>query len=166
MAWVSAPAESSALVASASRRPVMPLPERTEIEARTSLPSPAARQVVGDVEADRAVGREREALAAGLVDLDVEADAAAGEAAGDAGAGPGHQARRVEVVDVEGERRPARHRVGVGEHVEHGLGAGVDGGGGGPGLHDAERSHRAAPVSSAWETILPGPLDDAGPPQG
>ena len=40
MAWVSAPADSSALVASAIRRPVRPLPERTEIEARTSLPAP------------------------------------------------------------------------------------------------------------------------------
>ena len=135
MAWVSAPADSSALVASAIRRPVRPLPERTEIEARTSLPSPLAGQVVGDVEADGAVGRERQALAVGLVDLDVEADAAAGEAAGDAGARAGHQPRRVEVLDVEGERRPAGHRVGVGEHVEDGLGAGVDGGGGGPGLH-------------------------------
>ena len=38
MAWVSAPADSRALVASARRRPVMPLPERTETEAWTSEP--------------------------------------------------------------------------------------------------------------------------------
>jgi hypothetical protein len=118
------------------------------------------RQVVGDVEPDGAVRGEREPAGLGLVDLDLEADAAAGQPPGDAGTGAGDEARRVEVVDLERERRPAGHRVGVGEHVEDRRGLGVDGGRGGPGLHAAEPCHRAAPVSSAWQMILPGPLDD------
>jgi len=46
------------------------------------------RQVVVDVEPDGTVRGEREPLRLGLMDLDVEADAAAGQAAGDAGAEP------------------------------------------------------------------------------
>ena len=159
-AWVSAPADSRAAVASAISRPVMPLPRRTEIEAWTSEPLVGGRQVVGDVEPDGTVRGEREPLRLGLVDLDVEADAAAGQAAGDAGAGAGDQARRVEVVDVERERRPAGHRVGVGEHVEDRSG---------PAstvvvavqvfmLLNRPTTPRA--VSSAWQTILRPPLDD------
>ena len=85
-ACVSAPAESRAAVASAISRPVMPA-----AGGRRSRRGPRSRrggrQVVGDVEPDGAVRGEREPLRLGLVDLDVEADAAAGQAAGDAGAG-------------------------------------------------------------------------------
>ena len=90
----------------------MPLPLRTETEAWTSEPRSVAATVVVDVEADRAVGGEREPLAGGLVDLDDEADAAAGQAARDAGGRARHQARRVEVLHVERQRRPAGDRVG------------------------------------------------------
>ena len=67
---------------------------------------------------------EAQAALVGLVDLDVEADAAPGEAAGDARAAAAPQARRVELVDVERDRRPAREGVGVGQDVEHGRGLG------------------------------------------
>ena len=66
---------------------------RTETEARTSLPPPARASLVGDVEGDGAVRGEREAAVAGLVDLDVEADAAADQPAGDAHARAGREPR-------------------------------------------------------------------------
>src|SRR3954471_2151284 len=97
-------------------------------------------QVVGDVEADGGGGHEREAPGLALVALDVKADTAAGEAAGHASARAGRQPRGVEIVDFEGNRGPTGHRVGVGEEVEYGFGAGVDDGGGRPGLHGAEPS--------------------------
>ena len=50
--------------------------------------------LVGDVEGDGAVRGEREAAVVGLVDLDVEADAAADQLAGDAHAGAGARAAR------------------------------------------------------------------------
>ena len=104
----------------------MPLPERTETEAWTSEPRVGGGEVVGDVEADGTVGGERQAAVLGLVDLDDEADAAAGQAAGHAGGRARHQTRRVEVVDVERQRRPAGDRVRVRQDVEDGLGGGVD----------------------------------------
>ena len=110
-------------MASARRRPNRPRPGRTETEAWTSRAAVGGGEVVVDVEADRTVGGEREPVACGLVDLDVEADALAGQAAGDAGTAAGRQARRVEVVDVERDRRPAGARVRIGQHVEDGLGA-------------------------------------------
>jgi hypothetical protein len=62
------------------------------------------REVVADVEADRPARGQREAVVVGLVDLDVEADQAAGEAPGHPRADAGREAGGVE-VDVEGDGR-------------------------------------------------------------
>ena len=102
----SAPACSRAAVACSATRPNRPPPERTETEAQTSLlPRPAGLRLVGDVEGDGAARGEREAAVAGLVDLDVEADALADQLAGDAhpraGAEPARRRRR------RGRRGPA-----------------------------------------------------------
>ena len=78
-------------------------------------------EAVVDVEPDGAVGGEREPVAGGLVDLDVEADAPAGELAADASAAAGREPAPVELLDVEGQRRPAGGGLRVGEHVEHGF---------------------------------------------
>ena len=111
---------------------------RTDTDARTSLPPATGGELVVDVEAHGAVGREREPAVGCLVDLHVEPDALAGEPPADAGAAAGGEPPAVELLDVEGQRRPAGESVRVGEHVEHGLRAGVGGRGGGPCPHGAD----------------------------
>src|SRR3954452_14795099 len=69
--------------------------------------------VVVDVEADRTVGGEREAVALRLVARYPEADPPPGQGPVDARRGTRHQTRRVEVVDVERQRRPAGDRIRV-----------------------------------------------------
>ena len=138
-----------------------PPPERTDTEARTSLPPHVGvRQPVVDVERDGAARAERDPGLVRLVHLDLEADAAAGEPAGDAGAAAGEQALAVEVVDVERDGRPAGGGVGVRQHVEHGLGAGRCGGGGRPCPHGGNGPIRARRASSASLTILRRRTDD------
>jgi hypothetical protein len=92
-------------------------------------------------------------VAVGGVHVDVEADAEAGQPAAHTGTAAGREAVALEVVDGERDGRPARDRIRVGEHLEHGLGGCLDGGGGGPGPHGRRRSQRAARASSAEVTI-------------
>ena len=108
----SAPALSSAPVASARRRPVRPRCGRTEIDAWTSDAGGRGSEPVVDVEADRAGGGQGEPVDVGRVDLHVEADAAAGQAAGDPRAarrrpGGGRPPRRTARAP-SGKRRPGR----------------------------------------------------------
>src|SRR5204863_6238739 len=69
-------------------------------------------ELVGDVEADGAGGAQREPVGRGLVDLEVEADALSRERAADAGTAAGAQARGVQPVDLEWQRRPLGAGVG------------------------------------------------------
>ena len=138
-----------------------PPPERTETEAWTSLPPHSGGgQAVVDVEGDGAARAERDAGLVGLVHLELEADAAAGELAGDAGTRAGEQALAVEVVDVERDGRPAGRGVRVRQHVEHGRGMGRCGGGGRPCPHDGNGPRARARPSSASQTIFRRPSDD------
>ena len=164
-AWVSAPADSSAEVASASSRPRMPRPGGRR---PTRGPRCRRRRAEGRRRRRARRGRRRRAPAGRGRPRGPRRRSRppAGQAAADAGAAAGVEPRRVEVVDVEVDGRPARARVGVGEHVEHGLRRGVDGGGGGPGLHDAERSHRAAPRVVGLGDDLAGPRTDPGSSSG
>ena len=137
------------------RRPNRPPPERTEIEAETSLPRRGGADLVGDIHRHGAVGGEREAPVAGLVDAHVEADAAADEAAGDPHVRAGDEPVCVGVLEVEGDGRPAADGVRVGQQVEHDIRVGVDMGGGRPCPHGGERSPPGRRLSSPLEVILP-----------
>ena len=57
-----------------------------------------------------------------LVDLDVEVDAAAGQASTDPGGAAAEQAGCAQLVDVEVDRGPATAGLRIGEDVEHGFG--------------------------------------------
>ena len=98
----SAPADSSAAAAFATRRPVSPPARRSETEARSA--AVVGRQLVAHVEADRAVGRQLEPLVVGRVHLDVEADRHAGQPAGHACGRAGGQAAAGELVELEVDR--------------------------------------------------------------
>jgi hypothetical protein len=150
-AW-RAPAVSKAPVASASSRPVSPRLERTETEACTWLPRAVGGEVVRHIQSDRAVRAQRQSTMIGLVDLDVEANAASGEAPGDPRTGAREQALADELVDVERHRGPASDCARICQHVEHVLGTRLDGRGGRPCPHDRRHSH--LPTSAAMR--LPG----------
>jgi hypothetical protein len=110
----------------------MPPPRRSETDAWDLGARVGGLELVADVDPDRAVSGQLEQPGVGRVDLDVEADAHPGDPAGHACAGAGRQASRVEVVDVEVDRRPAPDLVGVREHLEDLVGSGHGGGCRGP----------------------------------
>ena len=151
-----APAASRAPVASASRRPARPRPGRTETEARTSLPRVGGGELVARRRSRRGRRRaEREAALVGLVDLDVEADAPAGEPAADAGRGCRAAGAACEVVDVEGDRRPAGARRRGRSARRARPRAGVDGGrwpsmSSWPRTLPARRVPRRRPAGRSW----------------
>src|SRR5262245_39033071 len=73
------------------------------------------RQLVRDIEADGAVGREREPAVRGLVDGEVEADTTPGQLSADTGTAAGGEPPALQLVNVEGHGGPLGGGVGVGE---------------------------------------------------